>query len=52
MPAVTVAVSGRARAVSSWLNLVDRLGYGADDRNAGGSCAFPPQGTGATPTCN
>jgi hypothetical protein len=33
MPAA-VAVRGRARAGSSWLNLVERLGFGADDQLA------------------
>jgi hypothetical protein len=32
MPATAVAVSGRARAVSAWLNLVARLVVGADDQ--------------------
>jgi hypothetical protein len=41
MPA-TVAVSGRARAVSPWLNLVvERLGCGADDQVA--AAWHPPQ---------
>jgi hypothetical protein len=31
MPAAAVAVSGRARALSSWLNLVERLVVGADE---------------------
>jgi hypothetical protein len=31
MPAAAVAVSGRARVVSSWPNLVERLVVGADD---------------------
>jgi hypothetical protein len=31
MPAAAVAVSGRARVVSSWLNLVERLVFGAGD---------------------
>jgi hypothetical protein len=34
MPAAAVAVSGGARAVWSWLNLVERLGFGADDQLA------------------
>jgi hypothetical protein len=34
MPAAAVAVSGHGRAVSSWLNLVERLGVGADDQLA------------------
>jgi hypothetical protein len=34
MPAAAVAVNGHARAVSSWLNLVERLGFGADDQLA------------------
>jgi hypothetical protein len=33
MPAA-VAVSGRARVVSAWLNLVERLGCGTDDQLA------------------
>jgi hypothetical protein len=31
MSAAAVAVSGRAGVVSSWLNLVERLGVGADE---------------------
>jgi len=34
MPAAAVAVSGRARVVSSWLNLVERLVFGAGDQLA------------------
>jgi hypothetical protein len=34
MPAAAVAVSGRARTASSWLNLVERLGCGAEDQLA------------------
>jgi hypothetical protein len=34
MPAAAVAVSDHARAVSSWLNLVERLVVGADDQLA------------------
>jgi hypothetical protein len=34
MPAAAFAVSGRARVVSSWLNLGERLGVGADDQPA------------------
>ena len=32
MPAAAFAVRGRARAVASWLNLVERLVVGADDQ--------------------
>ena len=31
MPTAAVAVNGHARAVSSWLNPVERLVVGADD---------------------
>jgi hypothetical protein len=34
MSAPTFAVSGHARAVASWLNLVERLVVGADDQLA------------------
>jgi len=34
MPAAAFAVSGHARAVSLWLNLVERLVVGADDQLA------------------
>jgi hypothetical protein len=32
MPGAAVAVSGRAHAVSSWLNLMERLVFGTDDQ--------------------
>jgi hypothetical protein len=34
MPAAVAAVSGHAQAGSSWLNLGERLGFGADDQLA------------------
>jgi hypothetical protein len=34
MPVAAFAVSGCGRAVSSWLNLVERLGFGPDDQLA------------------
>ena len=36
MSAAAVAVSGRARVVSSWPNLVERLVVGADEEIGGG----------------
>ena len=39
MPAA-FAVSGRARAVASWLNLVERLVVGADEEISGGVAAI------------
>ena len=44
MPAA-FAVSGPARAVSSWLNLVERFAFGADDQMAAAS--HPSQRPGA-----
>jgi hypothetical protein len=45
MPAAAFAVRGRARAVWSWLNLVERLGFGADDQLA--AAWHPSQRAGA-----